>query len=247
MKTAINEEKRSISFNEIAQALANDYETVYVIDADDSYIEYQAIGDPKELVENSCGPDFYAAVPGNCQLLVHPEDQKRFLDFFKKENISEMIKEKASLSLGYRLLKEGRYYHYFLKTISGNDRRVIIGVRNVDEQKSREIAADQERLTYMHIAGALASRYEVIYYINIKDNSYIQYSSSNVYAKLGTTKEGADFFEDARLDCGKYVYHEDSEYVISELQKDTGFKPQITFDEGIGRTVKWIRETEETS
>ena len=34
---------------------------------------------------------------------------------------------------------------------------------------------------------------------------------------------------------------------ISDLQKDTGFRPQITFEEGIGRTIKWIRDTEETS
>ena len=34
---------------------------------------------------------------------------------------------------------------------------------------------------------------------------------------------------------------------IADLQKDTGFKPLVTFDEGIERTINWIRDTEETS
>lgn len=219
MTVETEKEQRSISFTEIAQALANDYETVYVIDADDSYIEYRAIGDPKELVEVSRGPDFYAAVPGNCRALVHPEDQQRFLDFFQKEKISELIQNKDSLGLDYRLLINGTYYHYFLKTISGSNRRVIIGVKNIDDLKKRELAAVKEKRTYMHIAGALASRYEVLYYVNIKNDSYIRYSSSDEYAKLGTTREGTDFFADCESDIKKYIHKDDMGFVLTTFKK----------------------------
>lgn len=34
---------------------------------------------------------------------------------------------------------------------------------------------------------------------------------------------------------------------IDDLQKDTGFTPKFTFDEGIERTIKWIMDTEGTS
>ena len=30
---------------------------------------------------------------------------------------------------------------------------------------------------------------------------------------------------------------------ISELQKDTGFEPEITFDEGIEKTIDWMRKS----
>ena len=34
---------------------------------------------------------------------------------------------------------------------------------------------------------------------------------------------------------------------ISELTKDTGFKPEVTFDSGIEKTVQWMKSTESDS
>ena len=52
--------KKHITFAEIALALAGDYESIYVIDADDdSYIEYLAQGADNELIVRSSGENFY--------------------------------------------------------------------------------------------------------------------------------------------------------------------------------------------
>ena len=211
----------SITFGEIGLALANDYESLYVIDSeDDSWVEYIAWGDNKELVERTSGDNFYEAVIYNCREQVAPEDQEMFLNSFRKETVTEVLKNGKSFSLNYRLIVHGETLHYFLKTIRGTDQKVIIGVQNIDAQRKRELVADEERKTYMHIAGALASRYEAIYYINVETNAYTQYSSSDVYAKLGLMKSGDDFFFDATFDVRKFIHSDDVNRVLYELEKD---------------------------
>ncbi|MCR5049065.1 MAG: hypothetical protein K6A37_08930, partial [Saccharofermentans sp.] len=213
--------KKTITFSEIALALANDYDSIFIIDSvDDSYVEYLAEGDNKELVKRASGKDFYKDVIRDAREQVHPDDQDRFIDSFKKENITEILRTGKSFSINYQLMIDGKPYHYFLKTIRGSDQKVIIGVQNVDEQVKLQYAAELERVTYQHIAGALASRYEAIYYINVNTDAYTAYSTSDEYAKLGTAKEGKDFFADMEADVRALIYKEDIEYVISELQKD---------------------------
>ncbi|MBR6093862.1 MAG: GGDEF domain-containing protein [Lachnospiraceae bacterium] len=216
-----NENKKAITFEEIAQALANDYISLYIIDSkDDSYVEYLVEGKNKELVINSSGDNFYEAVIHNAKKMVYPEDQDFFLNSFKKENITRVLEDNTAFSINYRLMINGEPQYYFLKTIRGNDQNVIIGVRNVDEQKRRELDFNREMITYQHIAASLASRYEVIYYVNIDDNSYTQYSASDEYAKLGTAREGSDFFQDAEEDIKKFIYPDDVNWVLKGLRKE---------------------------
>lgn len=243
-----HDKQKYITFDDIALALANDYESVYVIDSDDdSYVEYIPEGDNKELVVRSSGADFYADVPVNARALVHKEDQENFISAFKKDNLTEVLTDGGSFSLDYRLLINGDYRHYFLKAIKGSDHNIIVGVRNVDEQVRRAKAADRERITYQHIAGALASRYEAIFYINSENNSYIQYSASEQYAQLGTAREGSDFFFDLVHDVKDVIYEEDVELVLSELERETLLRHleqsgsiSLTYRQRLGDSVRFV-------
>ena len=217
--------KKSITFGEIALALANDYDSIFVIDSDDnSYVEYLAEGDNKELVRRASGKDFYKDVVRDCREQVYPEDQENFLNAFKKENIEEVLKNGKSFALNYRLMINNQPLYYFLKTIRGTDDKVIIGVQNVDDQVRDKIRAEMQIKTYMHISGALASRYEAIYYINVENSAYTQYSASDEYAKLGTTRQGEDFFGDAADDIRKYIHKDDMKRVLSELKRENLLK-----------------------
>ncbi len=80
--------------------------------------------------------------------------------------------------------------------------------------------SESDHEIYSNIAGALASRYEAIYYIDKETGNYIQYSASKDYAKLGTTKQGKDFFKDAVNDIRRFVYSDDSERLLKEMNKD---------------------------
>lgn len=239
--------KKPITFEEIALALAKDYDSIYVIDSDDSYVEYTAEGEDKTLVQRDAGEKFYEAVPRNCRELVYPEDQENFLAAFKKETVTEVLKNGKSFSLNYRLVINGEPLHYSLKTIKGSDDKVIIGVMNVDEQRRRALETEQRMLTYSHIAGALASRYEVIYYINIKTNEYIQYSASDDFAKLGTTKSGIDFFADVDRDVRGIIYKDDIDYVLYGLEKENLLRKlyrsgmvTLSYRQQLGKDIKFV-------
>ena len=241
--------KKSLTFAEIALVLASDYESIYVINSlDDSYVEYVPKGNDKELVINSLGEDFYEDTIHNCKLLVYPEDQEAFLAAFNKEHVIEAIKDGKSFSLNYRLVFDGVPYHYFLKTIKSTNDNIVIGVQNIDEQRKREIQSNEELLTYRHIGGALASRYEAIYYVNTETDGYIRFSSSDDYAKLGTTVKGDDFFADCDADIRKYVHKEDVDYLLSEIDKKTLLKNlesnramSFTYRQVLGDGTQFVR------
>ena len=92
------------TFSDLASALANDYESIYLIKSeDDSYVEYSASGAEKELVIVSSGNDFYADTVINCRKMVWPEDQSLFLRSFKKENVIKALENGDSFGLRYRL------------------------------------------------------------------------------------------------------------------------------------------------
>lgn len=209
------------SFDELALALANDYVSIYVIDmSDDSYVEYTASGANKELKVVSQGDNFYEDTVINCRKMVYSKDQERFLNTFKKERLLDAVQNGRSFSLRYRLIVDGKPQYYFLKIIKGNDERIIVGVQNIDEQTRRNIAEREKTETYSEIAMALSNRYEVIYYVNIITNEYIEYSSSAEYAKLEVGTKGKDFFEAAQVHMKKDIYPDDYPMMKKAMEKD---------------------------
>lgn len=243
-------DKQSLSFGEIALALAGDYESIFVINSgDDSYVEYVPEGGDKELIIRSSGEDFYADTIMNCKLLVHPDDQESFLAHFKKENVMESLRDGKSFTLNYRLIINGEPLHYFLKTIKSNSNNsIVVGVQNIDEQKKKELAANKELLIYRRVGSALASRYVAIYYINMVTNEFLCYSSSADYEKLGITVKGEDFFENTEKELSKVVYPEDSSYVREALNKEHLMKEldkkrtvSYFFRQLLGNGIKYVR------
>ncbi len=221
MGTADIKKNAPITFSEIAVALASDYESIYVINSvDDSYVEYLAEGNDKELTIRNSGDNFYKDVPKNARKLVHPEDQDYFIHTFKKDAVMDGLKNAGSFSLDYRLVIDGKPVHYFLKTIRGFDDRVIIGVQNVEEQWQREREAEREIRTYRQIAMALSTRYEVIYHVNIRTNAYREYSSSYKYARLQLGATGKDFFAETQENMKEEIYPEDLPMMQVAMEKD---------------------------
>ena len=212
--------EKNTSFSDLALALANDYESIYVVDSkDDSYVEYYSEGD--ELQVKRTGTDFYEEVKIECRQYVWPEDQERFLETFKKERVETALESGESFGLNYRLNDENNPQYYFLKTIRKKGEDIIIGVQNIDKQVRRELK-DQERvIIYSEIAGSLASMFEVIYHVDINTGHYTEYYSSSAFAELGIESGGDDdFFNRVKTDIRKYIYEEDREMLVNELSRD---------------------------
>lgn len=221
----MSRESEKLSFTSLAVALASDYLSVYVINTvDDSYVEYNTDGTDKELIPVSEGDNFYEDTVKNCAIQVWPEDQEIFLRVFKKETVLEALKDGGSFTHTYRLNINGEPRYFFLKTIRAGEEFILVAVRDVDEEKRRELKATAEAVTYAQISGALASRYEALYFINIDNDGYLQYSSSQKFSELGTTTGGNDFFTDAVPDIKKYIHPDDVDYLLDHMNKENLLK-----------------------
>ena len=213
-----------MTFSKLALALANDYESIYYIDTRNGrYVEYGMRGDDDSLKVISWGNDFFLDVTYNVPKLVYEADREAFLIFFKKEDMLRQLDGGKAYTLNYRLLKGEDYMYYQLKAIRGSEEDkdfIVVGVRNVDEQVRREQIAAAESKIYGEISMALASRYEVIYYIDTQTNNYTEYSSSHEYSLLGVRKTGDDFFKSASEDIKKYIDPEDRERMIKIMDKN---------------------------
>lgn len=210
-----------ISFLKLALALADDYESIYVVDlSDDSYVEYSTAGAKKEMTVSSSGNSFFVELIANTRKLVYCEDQEKFLNTFKKEAVITALNEGGSFILDYRLVIEGVPRYYSLKAIKGGVNNMVIGVQNVDVQRRRELAEQEKSRTYIEIAKSLAVLYEVIYHINVKTGQYTEYSASDSFARLGLDNSGENFFEKMRSDVIKYLYKDDCYNVMRQLERD---------------------------
>lgn len=218
-------DKTPISFARLALALANDYCSIYVINAeDDSYVEYSPSGDDKELVQVSSGKNFYEDLPQNCRELVYKEDQEYFLETFKKINVLKALEDGHSFSLTYRLVINDEPRYFFLKSIRSDDRSIVIGVRDIDAEKRKELENEKNSRTYAEIAKSLASLFEIIYHIDIETGSYTEYSSSESFSKQGFGRSGNDFFERAKEDMKRVIHPDDRENIINKLERNVLLK-----------------------
>ncbi|MBR7084952.1 MAG: GGDEF domain-containing protein, partial [Oscillospiraceae bacterium] len=209
---------KSRTYSEIAESLASLFEVIYYIDVNtDNYAEYSASESYAQLGFGQSGENFFQRAKTDIQAVIHPDDRSKVMHQLEKDVLLAGLKKSASVSVTYRQVLDGRtqYMNLLAFRLKNNEERIVVGVRNIDEQKKQESAIE----TYSHIAGALASRYEVIYYINIDTNHYTQYSASEQYAKLGTTKEGITFFEDCIEDIQKYIHPEDRNRLFIHLDK----------------------------
>ena len=216
--------RSEMTFSRLALSLARDYLSVYYINIDNgSYIEYGANSGSDKLLVLSTGDDFFKDAFTNGELLVHPDDRREFFAKMNKKNFTEVISSGDHFTFNYRLLVDGKYVHYSLKTTQGvgaDDNYMIVGVKNVEKQFLRDQEAASKTATYSQIALALASRYEVIYYVNIKTNEYTEYSSSPKYAQLEQGTHGQDFFADSLENIKHSIYPDDYALVAKEIQRD---------------------------
>ena len=219
MRRELKDRERSKVYSEIAKSLGTLFEVIYHVDINTGYYtEYYSSQSFSELgIETRDKDDFFERLKTDIQIHIFEEDREMLIRELDKDNLISKLNESNTHSIVYRQVLDGRMQYVNLIAFKQrNDAgHLVIGVRNIDEQKRQEAYYE----TYGHIAGALASRYEVIYYIDTDTNEYTQYSSSEQYAKLGTTKTGKDFFTDAAADIKKYIYKDDKERVLRVMNK----------------------------
>lgn len=212
----LEHEAESRTYTEIVKSLASQYEAIYHVDLTTGhYMEYSS---SSRFGFFRPGEDFFEVSADNIRKVIHPEDRDRVLHEIERDVLLSNIRTSGSFTIVYRQIFDGvpQYMELLAFRQEDNEDRLVVGVRNIDAQKKKE----EQSETYQRIAGALARRYEVIYYINTDTDAYTLYSSSEQYAKLGTTVEGSDFFTDAASDIRIYIHPDDVSATLQKLRKD---------------------------
>ena len=87
------------------------------------------------------------------------------------------------------------------------------------DQHSAKNLEDHEIVTFSRLALSLANDYESIYYINTKDDSYVEYGTTGEEKSLTVLSLGDDFFTDVTYNVPKLVYKDDRAAFLGVFKK----------------------------
>ena len=124
-------------------ALTGNYICIYVVDPETgSYREFSATANYEESLKQAKeGSDFFTTVREAARTFNHPEDQKRFLSAFTKENILAEVKRSGIFTLVYRLMMDKKPVYVQLKAAMVEEKegpRLIVGIYDIDAQVKQE-------------------------------------------------------------------------------------------------------------
>ena len=114
-------------------ALAEDYLTIYSVDADTGhYVEYSATPEYKELGLAGEGADFFAQCIEDGKKNICREDLPAFLEQFSRKRVMGGIREKGTYRVNFRLMMQGEPVRVTMKIIplqDGKGNRLLAGIR----------------------------------------------------------------------------------------------------------------------
>ena len=193
-------------FKKIAESLLVDYSSVYYVNAvTNEYYWYSVNPAFHSLSLEQGGDDFFKNIIRDCKKVIYEEDQHIFIKDIQKDNLLAAMKKGSMQSIEYRLMIDGVPTWHSLRMIRGLDDDAdyfILGVINIDEEyHRRQLAAEtsQQKELYNQILNALAGQYDLLFYVNIEDNSYTEIASTEGYKRMNIPGSGKDFFIHRRL------------------------------------------------
>lgn len=212
-------------YDHIATGLSEDFEAMYYIDIETGeYREFSTSQEYESMNVPVLGRDFYAETHDNIEKYVHPDDREFARSLYHKEIMLKKLEGRRSFSYKYRIMVGGRPRYFRFTVVRANDdRHFVLYEKDIDD----EITAENIRLedlkkhvTFGQIAESLAVNYDVIYYVDAEDSSFISYECKNIYGQLDMKKSGDDFYAESRKDIPVIVHKNDRDFVLEFLDRD---------------------------
>ena len=151
--------KKTITFGQIAESLASNYDEIYYVDVGNcSYVCYQVNNLYGQLEINKSGEDFYNECLLNIPHVIHEQDRERVASFLREENLTSTMASRKDSSITYRIIVSGKIRHTRMTVRKSSDgTHFIICVENVEDEVQRE----KEHLKELSSAKELARRDEL--------------------------------------------------------------------------------------
>ena len=216
--------EKTMIFSQIAESLAKQYGMIYYIDTEtDSYIEFTASDEYKDFNISPFGNDFFGTSQRNVSMIVHPDDREQVFDALDKQKMLKALRQNGSYTMTYRLLMSGESCYTRMTVFWANDRKhLIMAVMNIDHEIQKENAIKKtlaENATFFQIAVSLANQYDTIYYVDMLNDHYIEFSSTDTYKSLDVRPAGDDFFAEALVNIDRVIHPEDRNELHRILDK----------------------------
>ncbi len=132
-----------ITFSRVAQALAGNYFSIYVVDPDTgAFAEYSATEQYAQLGTDKAGADFFWMLRNCAERIVFPGDRDRFLSVFSRENVMSILERDGIFTTKFQLMLGADPVYVSMKATLMEDsdgRHIIIGMSNIDAQIRREL------------------------------------------------------------------------------------------------------------
>ena len=210
-------------YDQITSSLAEQYDTLYYIDIDDStYVEISSTDEYKKLNVPATGRDFFAESRRSIRKYVHPEDQDRIMSFHYKDAMLKNLEHRNSFSIAYRLVVNGVVKNIRHSEIMARDKKhIIVCIENIDAEVEAKKALQEKSITYTQIAENLAAQYDLIYYVDLVSSHYKEFSTHKIYGELEIKEEGDDFFTIASQNADRIIFPEDRARIKNFVNKDS--------------------------
>lgn len=155
----LEKQKNSITFSQIAESLASNYDVIYYIDMESGdYVGYTANNIYGELKVDESGSDFFGEAKKNSAILVHPQDRNRLYTVLDRDYLITALEGRKQFIIQYRLIVNDRTQHTrFSARKSSDGRHMIIGVENIED----EVRKENEHLRALNTEKELARRDEL--------------------------------------------------------------------------------------
>ena len=219
------EKKEKEIHDHIASAMAEDYEVIFYIEIESGeYLQFSKSRKYETLNAPEFGKDFYGDALRSIEDCVYPADQEYAKSFYDKETLLNNLEDRRSFSFKYRVMinNEPRFFLFTLMRESSGQYFIFYEKDIEDELKAEKVQKENQKktATFSQIAEALASNYDVIYYVDIKDSSYVSYEGKNIFGQMEINRSGDDFFNDSLIKLPQVVHRQDCSQVSDFINKD---------------------------
>ncbi|MCR5167979.1 MAG: EAL domain-containing protein [Oscillospiraceae bacterium] len=213
-------------YNQIADSLAEHYDTLYYVDTDtDNYFEVSSSDVYKSLEIKPVGGDFFGESAKNLERLIHPDDAERVMPLFTKPVIIDNLRKNKTYTLTYRLvIADGTVMNVRCSQIWASDRKhLILCIENINEEVEKQkelIESRRNSKIYVQVAESLATHYDVIYYVDSLSDSYLEFTVNPIFGSFYINEEGGCFFDEALKNSEQIIFADDRDRIQGMLNKD---------------------------
>ena len=154
------DQKKSITYTQIAERLASHYDLIYYIDCESSkYAEFSTKKKSGELKIQEEGDDFFGTAKKNADRFIYPEDRERIKLFLDRDHLISELENRRQLTEDYRMIIDGGKTQYtrMSVTYSSDQSHFIICVEN----REKDVRKEQEQLAALSLANEMARRDEL--------------------------------------------------------------------------------------